>query len=241
MALAAFLVIAFAPAALAESSMDAYPAPDGRRPGVFLVHGGWWSQGDKSDLTPIARRYAALGYAVFNVNYRLSGTARWPAQRNDVLDAIDKARANPARYRFDPSRYVVIGFSAGGHLAAAVGVLNARPPGLRGVVGLSPVTSPDLAYRTGGRLRTAAIALAGCLPATCPTTWRSMEPAEHAGTGDAPALMLHSAHEFVPAAFSRPLISADIRTYPGEAHSTRLYAQPRVARTVERWIAAVLQ
>lgn len=245
LALVVAMLLVCAPIAWAESSMDVLPGREGRRPGVFLVHGGWWSEGDKSALTPIARRYAALGYAVFNVNYRLSGTATWPAQRDDVIDAIARARAHPARYRFDPSRYVVVGFSAGGHLAAAVAVHNARPPGLRGVVGLSPVTSPHQAWLAGARLRSAAVALAGCPPVRCPSTWSSMEPAKHAGPGDAPALLLHTEHEFVPAAFSlalaRRLPGAEVRILDGSAHSTRLYARPSVAHAVEHWIASALR
>ncbi|MFE3453998.1 alpha/beta hydrolase [Nonomuraea sp. NPDC059194] len=233
----------------AAPRMDVYPGRAPGRPGVFVVHGGWWSQGDKSDLSSVARRFASLGYAVFNLNYRLSGTATWPAPRDDVLAAIAHARDHAARYGFDPDRYVIVGFSAGGHLALEAGEYEGGPEGLRGVVGFSPVVSPTSAYWAGGaanasalarRLRESAVALAGCPPYRCPGTWSSME-VEGVGV---PALIVHSAGEFVPARPSlalharSPLVS--VLVLPGSGHSTALYGQATVAAAAERWIAAVL-
>ncbi|MBA2896202.1 alpha/beta hydrolase [Nonomuraea soli] len=236
MVLALTMTVSYGP-----QSMDVLPGDGGRRPGVFLVHGGWWSEGDKSALASVARRFSALGYAVFNLNYRLSGTARWPAQRDDTIGAIEHARRNAARYRFDPSRYVLVGFSAGGHVAASVGVDDRRPPGLRGVVGFSPVSSPRLAYDTGGRLGRSARALAGCSPRVCPRVWRSMEVAEHADPGDPPMLAFHAAGEFVPPAHSLPLRPlAEVRVLPGAGHSTRLYGMRSVSRAAEKWIKSII-
>ncbi len=100
-------------------------------------------------MTEITRSYADRGYTVFNLNYRLSTDAAWPAQRIDALDAIATAKRHAARWAFDPNNYVVIGFSAGGHIAAAVGTYGNGMPGLKGVVGLSPIISPLRAYTDG--------------------------------------------------------------------------------------------
>ncbi|WP_343954782.1 alpha/beta hydrolase [Nonomuraea longicatena] len=230
--------------------MDVIPGAATSRPGVFVVHGGWWSAGDKKTFAPVAQHFARQGYAVFNLNYRLTGAATWPAQRDDVVAAIAYARRNAARYRFDRDRYVIVGFSAGGHLAASVGVMGGRPYGLRGVVGFSPVVSPKLAHAHGRdgvqeqRLSRSAVALAGCGPARCPAVWSSMEVAEHAGPGDAPALLFHSVGDFVPPGHSFRLAGRlrglDVRVVPGTGHSTELYAQAALARTADHWIAAAL-
>lgn len=229
-----------------------------RRPGVFVIHGGWWSQGDKKGMSGIAREYAELGYVVFNINYRLSGDAAWPAQRVDALDAIAAARRNASRWSFDPDNYVVIGFSAGGHIATAVGTYKNGQQGLKGVVGLSPVISPLTAYNDGEgsldpkkrRLRKAAIALAGgCKPkGGCARVWANMEVPWHASKGDAPMLTLHSEDEFVPPSHSELLRAQlrrfggemTVRTIPGIAHSTALYRTPGVAETVQKWVAEKL-
>ncbi|MEU6743832.1 alpha/beta hydrolase [Streptosporangium sandarakinum] len=239
--------------------MDVWYQPDElKRPGVFLIHGGWWSSGDKKQMSEIARSYAELGYTVFNLNYRLSGTATWPAPRTDTFDAIATARKHAALWSFDPNNYVVIGFSAGGHLATAVGTYGERRlPGLRGVVGVSPVISPITAYNDGAdttdgyrlKLRESTIRLAGgCEPVECPKVWNSMEVPLHASRGDAPTLTLHSEEEFVPVQHSLRLqerlkrfgVPMTVVTQPGADHSSPMYRQPGVAETVQEWIAARL-
>ncbi|MCT9932540.1 alpha/beta hydrolase [Planotetraspora sp. A-T 1434] len=228
-----------------------------RRPAVFVIHGGWWSGGDKKYMTEVSRSYAQLGYTVVNLDYRLSGDAAWPAQRTDAIDGIATVRRHAALFNTDPDRYVVVGFSAGGHIAAAIGTYGDGLPGLRGVVGVSPVISPLTAYTDGDeggdaeqrKLRRAAIVLAGgCQPAECPKTWSSMEVPFHATAGDAPVLTVHSTDEFVPPYQSEMLRQAlgavgvpmTIKTMPGTEHSAPLYREPGVAETVQAWIAARL-
>lgn len=238
--------------------MDVWWHPEGdARPAVFVVHGGWWAGGDKNHMTQVSQSYVDLGYTVVNINYRLSRDASWPAQRTDAIDAIATMRRNAARFNMDPDRYVIIGFSAGGHIAASVGTYGDGLPGLRGVVGVSPVISPLTAYADGDegadleqrKLRKAAIALAGgCGPTECPRTWSSMEVPFHATPGDAPVLTVHSTDEFVPPYQSELLqqtlgdvgVEVIIRTVPGNQHSAPLYRVPGVADHIRSWIIAKL-
>lgn len=240
-----------------RQAMDVWWTADGmKRPGIFLIHGGWWNSGDKKYMTEITRSYAELGYTVFNINYRLSGDAAWPAQRTDALAAIEAARKQAERWSFDPNNYVVMGFSAGGHLAAAVGTYgDGQVQGLKGVVGISPVISPLRAYSDGAtsldpnqrRLRQAAIQLAGgCEPkGTCSRVWASMEVPWHASRKDVPVLTVHSQNEFVPPAQSMLLkdmlgqvgVPVTVFTTPGFEHSAPLYRVPGIAERVQKWIA----
>jgi acetyl esterase/lipase len=238
-----------------HQDMEVWWRTDGqRRPAVFVIHGGWWSGGDKNQMTNTSRSYAEQGYVVFNINYRLSGEAAWPAQRVDTLDAIMTARRHAARWSFDPGNYVLVGFSAGGHLATAAGTYKDGLPGLKGVVGISPVVSPLSSYHAGlkatspekRKLRTAAIKLAGgCGPVKCPKMWASMEVANHASLHDAPILTVHSEHEFVPPAQSMLLkkrlgvvgVPMTVRSVPGILHSSPMYRILGVAEGVHAWIA----
>lgn len=239
-----------------RQQMDVWWTPDGvKRPGVFIIHGGWWSSGDKRSMTQITRSYADLGYTVFNLNYRLSTDAAWPAQRTDALAAISAARRQADRWAFDPDNYAVIGFSAGGHVAASVGTYGNGIRGLKGVVGLSPIISPLRAYDDGAdsldvgkrKLRQAAIRLAGgCHPqGKCSRVWASMEVAWHASGKDAPMLTVHARDEFVPPAQSDLLkqalgkagVPVTVVTVPGKLHSSALYRQPGVAERVQAWLA----
>ncbi|MCA2180784.1 alpha/beta hydrolase [Nonomuraea glycinis] len=239
-----------------HQQMDVWWTPDGqKRPGIFIVHGGWWSSGDKKQMTEITRSYADRGYTVFNINYRLSTEAAWPAQRVDALDAIATAKRHAARWAFDTSNFVVTGFSAGGHIAAAVGTYGNGTPGLKGVVGLSPIISPLRAYTDGAtaadpyaqQLRKAAIRLAGgCAPkGKCSRVWASMEVAWHASSKDAPMLTVHSQFEFVPPVQSmlakkmlgKAGVPVKVVTVPGTAHASGLYRDVRVAERVQAWIS----
>ncbi|MEU4831418.1 alpha/beta hydrolase [Streptosporangium sp. NPDC023615] len=239
--------------------MDVWYQPDEiKRPAVFLIHGGWWSSGDKKYMTEISRSYAEQGYVVFNINYRLSGDASWPAQRTDTFDAVATARRHAALWSFDPNKYVIIGFSAGGHLATAAGTYKSGLRGLRGVVGISPVVSPLTAYTEGAdtfdankrRLRQAAIKLAGgCEPTgRCAKVWASMEVPWHASRGDAPMLVVHSEDEFVSPEHGEQLkehlrrfgVPVTVATEPGIEHSAPLYRLPGVAERTQQWVAQKL-
>jgi acetyl esterase/lipase len=88
-------------------------------PTIVWIHGGGWIMGDKADVGAV-KRLVCRGYAVASINYRLSGTAKFPAQIYDVKAAIRYLRANAATYNLDANRFASLGSSAGGHLAALV-------------------------------------------------------------------------------------------------------------------------
>lgn len=110
-----------------RNRLDLYvPAGGGdRRPLVVWIHGGGWEGGDKR-FCP-ARGFTDHGYVVASVNYRFSKHAVFPAQLEDCKAAIRWLRAHADEYRIDPGRIAVWGHSAGGHLAALVGVTGGMP------------------------------------------------------------------------------------------------------------------
>lgn len=101
-------------------------------PLVVWVHGGAWRAGSKDNmpLTALVKQ----GFAVASVDYRLSPVAMFPAQIHDCKAAIRFLRASADKYGFHPKRIGVAGSSAGGHLAALIGVTNDHPK-LEGEVG----------------------------------------------------------------------------------------------------------
>lgn len=117
--------------ASAAQRLDLYlPERDRPAPVVIMIHGGWWMSGDKADIprgSVDALRKA--GYAVASVNYRLATEAAWPAGVQDVKAAVRWLRAQASEYYLDPERFAVAGTSAGGYLAAAVGVSGAGTTG----------------------------------------------------------------------------------------------------------------
>ncbi|MFH1496700.1 MAG: alpha/beta hydrolase [Verrucomicrobiota bacterium] len=95
-------------------------------PPVLLIHGGGWNAMTKESLDPIARLATAEGRAVFSINYRLLDHAPWPACRDDCVAAArflladglaPHGLAAPAT-----GQLLVVGASAGGHLAMMTGL-----------------------------------------------------------------------------------------------------------------------
>jgi acetyl esterase/lipase len=139
------------------------PAGKGPFPVVVLIHGGCW----RADLPGSELMdYAAAdlkrrGYAVWNIDYRRIGNpgGGYPGTFLDVAAAIDRLRTFAPANALDPRRAVLVGHSAGGHLAlwaAARGHLSKTSPlyrpdplPLAGVVSLAGIGDLE-AYRTTG-------------------------------------------------------------------------------------------
>ena len=98
------------------------PAGATRAPILLFLHGGGWSIGDKRQAEgakPV--HFAASGWAFASANYRLVPRATVEQQAADIASAIAWLRAHAAEQGLDPDRIVLMGHSAGAHLAALVG------------------------------------------------------------------------------------------------------------------------
>jgi acetyl esterase/lipase len=115
--------LAYATASPAQK-LDLYlPDGPGLFPVVLIVHGGAFMFGDKSHDISMAGidQLLGRGYAVANVNYRLSGEAKAPAQIQDVKTAVRWLRARAGEYRLNPNKIGAWGSSAGANLVALLG------------------------------------------------------------------------------------------------------------------------
>lgn len=109
-------------------------AGSGPFPAVVFLHGEGWRAGNRQQMSHFIEGMARLGYVGVTVEYRLVPVARFPAQLEDCKAAVRWLRANANRYRIDPERIGVVGFSAGGHLAAMLGVTG-KEDGFEGLGG----------------------------------------------------------------------------------------------------------
>lgn len=100
--------------------------PGERRPALVLIHGGAWRAGDAKVFYPHARYFAERGLVAFSIDYRLL-TPTGPGIREcleDCASALRSIRAHAGDLGVDPARVAVLGDSAGGHLAAALGTVD---------------------------------------------------------------------------------------------------------------------
>lgn len=190
-------------------ALDLHLPPKGQAPGLCLVyvHGGAWRAGSKEDMPLLG--LLRQGFPVASVGYRLSPEARFPAQIHDIKAAIRFLRAKQDSLGLDARRIVVVGSSAGGHLAALVGVSNGLAA-LEGSVGEHTKQSSEvqgivsyygasnlttiLAQSTphGVKMRAPALELLlGSLPAKVPELARLASPVFQVDGNDPPLLLLH--------------------------------------------------
>lgn len=109
-----------------DLALDLYLPPSSQKgPLIVWVHGGAWRSGSRKEM-PLGALVNA-SYPVASVDYRLSGVARFPAQIHDLKAAIRFLRARAGEYQLSAREIVMAGASAGGHLAALVGVSNGHP------------------------------------------------------------------------------------------------------------------
>jgi acetyl esterase/lipase len=127
-------------------TLDVY-APDRRSvraPVVVFFYGGGWSNGAKEDYSFAGDAFAAQGFVTVTPDYRVYPEARFPDFVEDAAAALRWVSDNIARYGGDPERIVLVGHSAGAHIAmlATLDPRYAEAAGfdrgaIRGVVGLA--------------------------------------------------------------------------------------------------------
>ncbi|GLY87483.1 alpha/beta hydrolase [Actinoallomurus iriomotensis] len=242
-----------------KQQLDAYYIPGTKQPALVIIHGGYWYEDDKSSWVATSQWYAERGYAVFSINYRLNAQTGWTAQRTDALNAIAWVKAHATQFSTDPNRVLLLGSSAGGQIATAVGTYGTGTKYVRGVVALSPVASPYRAYTDGQKsgastskqkLRDNSTLLARCYPTktdtTCWNRWTDAVVKNHASTSDAPMYLLHSQGDFVPSTHSSDLctalkaksVSCTLTVVTGSGHASAILKVDGIHTKILNWLQA---
>jgi arylsulfatase len=229
-------------------------------PVVMWIHGGGWKNGSKESCPLIW--LAAEGYAVVSIDHRFTIAAPWPAQIDDVRAAVRWLRTNAARHGLDPARIAVGGGSSGGHLAAALGTLDApagetvssrvqavldfygpsdllsMPPNLPG----PGKTDADLAKANGAKLL-------GGIVRDRPALARAASAMPNVTRDDPPFLILHGDKDpQVPLDQSERLharlqsvgVSSELIVLPGAGHGGKEFSTPEVKEKIRAFLARSL-
>ncbi|MES5813538.1 alpha/beta hydrolase [Pseudoxanthomonas sp. Soil82] len=118
-----------------DAYLPAQPLRDA--PVILLVHGGGWANGNKDNPGLVegkAGKWLPEGYALVSTNYRMRPDTAPLDQARDVARALARVQRLAPDWGADPSRVVLMGHSAGAHLAALVGA----SPSLWSEAGASP-------------------------------------------------------------------------------------------------------
>jgi acetyl esterase/lipase len=217
-------------------------------PGVVYVHGGGWRGGSRQQFWRQAAHMAARGFAGACVQYPLVPHT-YPRQLALPQAAVRWLREQAPALSIDPARIGAVGGSAGGHLVALLGSLDAAEEGrssqVQAVVAFNGVF--DLAAILTERAESAVGALLGGDASLA----RDASPHWRATTETAPTLLLHGdADTTVPYAqsvnYQRRLqelgVRCDLHTEPGAAHGffNRSPYYERTVSVMERFLVEVL-
>ena len=226
------------------------PSGAGPHPVVVLVHGGCFkTYGSVADLAPVGDVLKGRGIATLNVEYRRVDQAGggWPNTHLDVGHAVDHVRALAKEHRLDLSRVVIVGHSAGGHLAMwaaararvprSSALFMADPLGVRGVVDLAgplDLTTNIEGYEGLCRDRVITTLLGGT-PASVPQRYAEASPMKLLPLGVSQVVVLGEHEDYVPLPFARAYVEAAERAgdrarlllIPGVGHFE--IASPRAA------------
>jgi acetyl esterase/lipase len=219
-------------------------------PVVLLVPGGSWQSADRTGLTPLAEALAKAGMVAVNTTYATTADgAVFPEPAQDVACAARFAVAAAERSGFEPGPLVLVGHSAGGHLAALAATDDGDFAGtcpwpradVEGLVGLAGV------YDTGA-FAGAMVELFGAGRSEDPQAWAAGDPIARVADGRAApglrVLLLHGEDDLtVPLAQSRAfeeaLTEADIpvqlSVLPAVSHATA-YTAEVAAAPISAWI-----
>lgn len=181
-----------------ELKADLYkPTGSGPFPAVVMIHGGGWEGRSRADMDDISQRVAERGYVVLNMSYRFAPQWHFPAQLQDVQQAVLWLREHASDLNVLKNRIGTWGYSAGAHLAALAGVTG---PGDKWYVEGSRVqaviaggTPVDLRYYKTGALTTGLI---GVSYDENPGLWREASPLALVSKDDPPTFLYHGTFDF---------------------------------------------
>jgi pectinesterase len=148
-----------------QLKLDVYrPQASKPLPGIIVIRGGGWRQGDKHAFAGIARGLAAKGFVTACIEYRVIPEVQFPDPVYDTKAAVRWMRDEGKQYGIATDKIGAIGGSAGGHLVALLGTSHQAAqlegagghPGvssrIQAVVAMAPVT--DFATMRGNALET---------------------------------------------------------------------------------------
>jgi acetyl esterase/lipase len=216
------------------------PSGPGPHPVAVLIHGGCFKAAYATlrDLAPMGDALKADGIATLNIEYRRTGQpgGGWPGTYLDVSNAIDHLSIIAKENALDLNRVVVVGHSAGGHLAmfaaarsrvpASSAIHTNNPLRIRGVVDLAgPVDMSAHIPEYETLCRDSVITtLMGGTPQTVPERYTQASPIKLVPLGVPQVLIIGEHEDFVP----RPLIDAYASAAARAGDSVRVIIAPGV-------------
>jgi acetyl esterase/lipase len=193
-------------------------------PVIVFFYGGAWQGGERGEYLFMAQALASHGFVVVVPDYRVYPQARYPTFIEDGARAVDWVAKNIGSHRGDPRRLVLIGHSAGAHIAAMLAYnprfLRAEPrAAIRGFVGLAGPYD----FKPSEAVIAEILGAEGGTEVAMPAHWvRGGEPPSLLVTGDRDTRVDPGNTERLARRLRAAGSSVEVRRYPSLNHSTLL-------------------
>ena len=99
-----------------------------KRPAMVVIPGGGYAMCSDREADPVAMAYLKAGYQAFVLRYTCTPKGKWPLPLEDYEQAMALIEEHADEWHLDKSRIAVVGFSAGGHLAACAATVAQHKP-----------------------------------------------------------------------------------------------------------------
>lgn len=181
---------------------------------ALVIHGGGWMASDKTSLAPVARGLAEQGIAAFSINYRRITEAPWPACLEDCLTGLDRLMEPSflSEYGLKADRVMVVGASAGGHLALMAGL--SRPGKVSAIIAIAPPTRMEVGGKTSDSYLFSSAFFGrffGTSRAPGPASLSDAAPFRLVGEGSPPLWLVHSRKDELVPPFHSEAIAEEYR------------------------------
>lgn len=241
------------------------PPGNGPHPVVVLIHGGcWMPYAGASAMGPMAEALKKDGIATWNIEYRrlTQSGGGWPGTYLDVGHVMDHLRSIAGAHRLDLSRVVVVGHSAGAHLAMWTGIrmkLNRgsslfipNPLAVTGIVNLAgriDMTQGIQEYEATCQGEPVVTNLLGGSPEQVSDRYRDTSANRHVPLGLSQTLIWGEYEEYVPMKFAEDYVQAATKAgdriqfirVPGVGHFETASPVSRAWPAVQAAIRSLIQ
>ena len=99
-----------------------------KRPAMLVIPGGGYAMCSDREADPVAAAYLKAGYQAFVLRYTCTPKGKWPLPLADYEQAMTQIIENAEAWHIDADKIAVVGFSAGGHLAACAATVAEHKP-----------------------------------------------------------------------------------------------------------------
>ena len=198
---------------------------------IIMIHGGGWNTGDKTDFNEYvdSLKKRDPSYAIFNINYRLAiAPDLFPAQEQDVKAAVEFIYNQRQEYKIS-DKFVLVGASAGAHLALLQGYKYSTPIKPKAIIDFfGPTDLVDLYNNPSNPLvQPTLLSVTGGTPTTNNTLYTQSSPINFVSAQSPPTMILHGGADII-VSLSQSIqlnnkltiagVSRDYIFYPTEGH-----------------------